>query len=509
MFSVNFLLRLTMLLFATSVGCGAADAATLSPSDIFLLNRATWGANEQSASAMAAMGREKWLNQQLHPPAGDRLPQAAQGQIGGMPISQHSMLDIVVELQARNKAVNTIKDPVEKQPAAQAYQAALTATARQAAGRHILRALYAPSQLREQMTWFWFNHFNVHQYKSDIRPMLADYEEQAIRPHALGRFRNLLGATARHPAMLRYLDNAENYAGHINENFAREIMELHTMGEGSAYTQQDIQELARILTGDGITTRTDVPKLKPELQAQYVRAGLFEFNPGRHDYGDKVFLGQTIKGSGQMELDQAMDIIARNPATIRRMSQQMAVFFLGATPSEPVVRAMEAAWQKTDGDIAAILSTLFHSEAFTNPDFSTGRFKDPVHYVFSALRLAYGDRVILNTLPAQNWLNRLAQGLYNKETPDGYPSSEASWNGPGQLAVRFEVARQIGTGSAGLFKPDMPNAVDQPGFPRLQNAYYFDRLRATLAASTRNALDRAISPQDWNTLFLASPDFMY
>ncbi len=509
MFNLKASFRLGIVAAACLAGAPVTQAASLSAGDLFLLNRITWGANEQSASAMAQMGREAYLQRQLHPQPDDTLPPPAQAQIDAMAISQHSMLDLVTELQARNKAVNTIKDPVEKQPAAQAYQNALSDTARQAAGRHILRAIYDPSQLRAQMTWFWFNHFNVHQYKSDIRPMLADYEEQAIRPHALGRFRDLLGATARHPAMLRYLDNAENRIGHINENFAREIMELHTMGVGSAYTQTDIQELARILTGYAITTRLDVPKLKPELQPYYLRAGLLEFNPAQHDNGDKQFLGHTIKGGFQAELDQAMDLIARDPATIHRVSQQMAMFFLGDTPSQAVVRAMEATWRTSDGDVAAILSTLFHSEAFTRPNLSAGRFKDPVHYVFSALRLAYGDRVILNTLPAQGWLNRLAQGLYNKDTPDGYPSGEAAWNGPGQLAVRFEVARQIGSGGAGLFKPDSAGAVDQPGFPQLQNAFYFDRLRATLAANTRVALDRAISPQDWNTLFLASPDFMY
>eukprot|EP01037_Dinobryon_pediforme_P014985 gene14986-15123_t len=501
--------RFKPLLIAMLIGAAPAHAAALSQSDLFLLNRVTWGVNEQTVAAMTAVGREKWLDQQLHPDSRDQLPPAAQAQIDALPISQHSMLDLVTELQAHDRQVNTTKDPVEKQPAAQAYQQALTATARQAAARHILRALYSPSQLREQMTWFWFNHFNVHQYKSNIRPMIADYEESAIRPHALGRFRDLLGATARHPAMLRYLDNAENYAGHINENFAREIMELHTMGVGSAYSQEDIQELARILTGNGITTRTDVPKLKPELQGQYVRAGLFEFNPGRHDYGDKPFLGQTIRGSGMAELDQAMDSISRNPATAKRVSQKMASFFLGDHAPEAVVGAMAATWQKTDGDIAAILSTLFHSQAFTRPDLTATRFKDPVHYVFSALRLTYDDRVILNTQPAQNWLNRLAQGLYNKETPDGYPMGEAAWSGPGALAIRFEVARSIGSGSAGLFKPDVPGAVDQPGFPQLQNALYFDRLRAGLSAATKDALSRAISPQDWNTLYLASPEFMY
>jgi uncharacterized protein (DUF1800 family) len=384
----QFTTRLWLVLTSVTIAAAPIQAASLSASDLFLLNRVTWGINEPTANAMQALGREAWLQQQLHPSATDRLPEAAQAQIDAMPISQRPMLDIVTEFQARNKALNTIKDPVEKQPAAQAYQQALTDTARQAAARHILRALYSPAQLREQMTWFWFNHFNVHQYKADIRPMLADYEETAIRPHALGRFRDLLGATARHPAMLRYLDNAENYAGHLNENFAREIMELHTMGVGAPYTQDDIQELARILTGYGITTRTDTPKLKPELQAQYARNGLFEFNPNRHDFGDKTFLGQTIKASGQAELDEAMDIISRHPATAKRLSHQIAMFFLGDNPPEAAVTAMAATWEKTDGDIAAVLSTLFHSQAFTKPDLTATRFKDPVHYVFSALRHA-------------------------------------------------------------------------------------------------------------------------
>src|SRR5471032_1519365 len=124
------------------------------------------------------------------------------------------------------------------------------------------------------MTWFWANHFNVHMRKSDVRAMLGDYEERAIRPHALGRFRDLLEATLRHPAMLRYLDNAQNAAGHVNENYAREIMELHTLGVGSGYTQQDVQELARCLTGLGIDAKPEDPRLKPELQPQLVRDGL-------------------------------------------------------------------------------------------------------------------------------------------------------------------------------------------------------------------------------------------
>jgi uncharacterized protein (DUF1800 family) len=415
----------------------------------------------------------------------------------------------MAELAAQNKAANQITDPVLKQPAVAAYQQAMTNLARQSAERHILRALYSPSQLREQMTWFWFNHFNVHQYKADVRPMIADYEEHAIRPHALGRFRDLLAATARHPAMLRYLDNADNAVGHLNENFAREIMELHTMGVGSAYTQDDVQELARVLTGTGVSARLDTPKLKPELQAQYVHAGMFEFNPARHDYADKMFLGQAIKGSGQAELDEALDRISRNPATSHRLSLKLARFFLGDTPPDSIVRLMAETWQRTDGDIAAVLGAMFRAPSFTADATAHPKFKDPVHYVFSALRLAYDTQLVTNTIPAQNWLTRLGEGIYNKETPDGYSSDAASWNGPGQLAVRFEVARQIGSAGYGLFRPAGSDAPDLPGFPQVQNALYFEQLRRLLTPSTRTALLHATSQQDWNTLYLCSPEFMY
>ena len=318
-----------------------------------------------------------------------------------------------------------------------------------------------------------------------------------------------LAATLHHPAMLRYLDNDQNASGHINENYAREIMELHTMGVGSGYTQNDVQELARILTGAGVNQTPQsapAPKLKPELQSQYVRQGLFEFNPNRHDYGDKVLLGHPIKGRGLSEIDEALDLISRAPATSRFISRKLAMYFVSDNPSPQLIEKMAATFRQTDGDIAAVLKTMFGAPEFQS---SLGlQFKDPMRYVLSAVRLAYDDKVILNTGPIQGWLNRMAEPLYGHETPDGYPLAEAAWNGPGQMATRFEIARAIGTGSAGLFKPEGPQAVDHPAFPQPANALYFTSLRPTLGAATREALEQAISPQDWNTLFLASPEFM-
>ena len=504
----------------------------LSPADLALLNRITWGADAADAAAMARLGADRWLDQQLHPQPGDHLPPAIAAQIKALPISEIPLPQIVVDSEAQNRAVKMIDDPDQRKAAKQDYQQALSDLMRQAASRQILRDIYSQDQLREQMTWFWFNHFNVHGYKANIRAMVGDYEDQAIRPHALGRFRDLLEATLRHPAMERYLDNADNADGKINENYARELMELHTMGVGSGYTQKDVQELARILTGVGIDLRPDDPRIKPPHQGELVRAGLFEFNPNRHDYGDKVFLGHTIHGAGLAEVELALDILAREPATAHHVSLQLATYFVGDDPPEPLVKRMAKTFQDSDGDIAQVLATLFHSPEFKA---SLGHaFKDPRHYAISAVRLAYGDRVIVNTQPILGWLNRMGEGAYNHETPDGYPMAQAAWSGPGQMAVRFEIARQIGGGAQALFRlpgeappaPATPPAPmtaalsaiappprpltppDRVPPPRLQAILYDGGDSQGLAAPTQAALEQAATPQEWNTLYLSSPEFM-
>ena len=495
--------------FLAAVVALPADAAELAPRDIAMLDCLTWGVSASSAAHLQQVGVERWLQEQLHPAATSVLPEAARTQIAAMPDAHSFPFDIAVSFDQQGKSANQVADPEQKKAAQQVYQQAMNDRAKQAAARSILHALYSPDQLRERLTWFWFNHFNVHQYKANLRVLVGDYEDRAIRPHALGRFRDLLAATLRHPAMLRYLDNSDNAAGHLNENYAREIMELHTMGVGSGYAQADVEALARILTGVGIDLKPEDPKLKPELQSQLVREGVFEFNPARHDYGDKNFLGHVIKGRGLAEVDEALDILCRHPATATHLSKQLATYFVSDNPPEALVRQMAQTFQKSDGDIAAVMSTMVHSQEFAATLQAGAKFKDPVHYVMSAVRLAYDNKVILNTLPAQNWLNRLSEGLFNHETPDGYSMIAASWNGPGQMMLRFEIARQIGSGSSGLFKPNEPNAVDQPAFPLVQNSLYFSNLRQILSPTTLAALDQAVSPQDWNTLYLSSPEFMH
>jgi uncharacterized protein (DUF1800 family) len=473
---------------------------------VLWLDRVTWGANDTSARELATLGEERYLAGQLKP-AGDALAAPVQATIAGFSVSKLSLEQLVLGLEEQRKSADAIANDDDKKAAQQAYQQALTKVANEAAARSLLRDLYSPNQLREQMTWFWMNHFNVFLYKGNLRAMVGDFEDHAIRPHALGRFRDLLVATMRHPAMLRYLDNEQNAAGHINENYARELMELHTLGVDGGYSQKDVQELARVLTGLGVNATGKMSPVKPPLQAQYVRQGLFEFNPARHDYGDKQLLGRTIHGRGIAEIYEVADLLAKQPATAHFVSRKLAVFFVADDPPQALVERMARTFRQSDGDIAATLATLFHSPEFTA---SLGhKFKDPVHYAVSAVRLAYGDKPILNANPILGWLNRMGEPLYGRLTPDGYPLTAAAWASPGQMVARFEVARTIGMNSAGLFKTDAPDAVELPAFPQLANALYYTTTANRLDVATHEALDQSKSPQEWNMFLLASPEFMH
>ncbi len=468
------------------------------------LNRLSWGASPSLVEAHASQSMDAYLAQQLHP-APARLPEAVTTQIQAMTISQRPMVQLVQELEQRNKDANALTNDDEKKAAQQSYQQELNRLGREAATRHILRGLYSSHQVQEQMTWFWLNHFSVFQYKSNIRPTLADYED-AIRPKALGKFRDLLKAVALHPAMLRYLDNDQNAAGRINENFARELMELHTLGVGSGYSQRDVQELARVLTGVGVNLQVNNPTLKPDLQGYYVRRGLFEFNPARHDFGDKQLLGQPLRAKGFAEVDEALDRLARHPATSAFISRKLVQYWLADDAPKALVDRMSQTFQRTDGDMAETLKTLF-----TSPEFAQGagkKFKDPMRYVMSAVRMAYDDKTILNAGPILNWLNRMGEPLYGRQTPDGYPMNESAWASPGQMATRFEIAKAIGTGTAGLFKSEGTPTVERAAFPQLSNALYFQSIAKTLSPGTRKALEQATSPQEWNTFLLSSPEMM-
>jgi uncharacterized protein (DUF1800 family) len=367
--------------------------------------------------------------------------------------------------------------------------------------------LYSPAQLQEQLNWFWLNHFSVFQYKGNDPWLVGDYAEHAIRPHSLGHFRDLVLATLQHPAMLQYLDNAQNAAGHINENYARELMELHTLGVGSGYTQQDIQELARVLTGVGVNMSGNEPRLEPEWMRLYRHQGAFEFNPARHDFGAKTLLGQHIEGGGFSEVEQAVDLLVSQPACAQFVSRKLAVYFVADDPPRSLTDRMAKTFQQTHGDIAEVLDTLFESREFQAS--LGGKFKDPMHYVISTIRLAYDGKPVINTHPVVNWLNALGEPLFGRQTPDGYPLTQSGWASSGQMSRRFEIARTISSGNGGLFEPEDGSPPTTTGFPQLSGRLYFTAVEPFLSAPARTALDRASSQLEWNTFLLASPDFNY
>ncbi|GAB1579357.1 hypothetical protein BPNSA17_41900 [Bordetella petrii] len=332
-----------------------------------------------------------------------------------------------------------------------------------------------------------------------------------MRPRALGKFRDLLEATMRSPAMLLYLDNQANRADSGNENYARELMELHTLGVNGGYTQKDVQELARILTGLGVSYSKRPPRIDASLRVQVVQDGAFLFNPAKHDYGDKVLLGHRIKGRGLAEVEEAADILARHPATARHISLKLAQYFVADQPPEALVDTMAKTFQASDGDISQTLQVMFRSSAFAK-SLQTGKFKDPVHYVYSAVRLAYaGLPPVSHVSAVKAWLTRMGQPLYGRVTPDGYPLAQSDWSGSGQMTIRFDAARQIATRPQTFYRSKNKSrngTTVLPPVPRLLDAYRDTGLFADLSPKTREVIEQAESVRDSNTYLLASPEFM-
>jgi uncharacterized protein (DUF1800 family) len=478
-------------------GALSARTTALTKGDLRWLSRVTFGVDSATVDAYRRLGRDKFLDAQLHPPADD--PPALHDAIAALTIEQQPADVRVKAVRQEQQRINALTDDTEKQKARMALNQAGAEALYETSRRQLMRAIDSPSQLREEMTWFWMNHFSVFSGKANVRWTLADYEEHAVRPHALGRFRDLVMATVTSPAMLEYLDNAQSAAGKINENYARELMELHTLGvsggaSGSHYTQQDVQELSRVLTGVG------------------VNQGSFQFNPRRHDPGDAVVLGQHFSGKGLDEVESAVTFLCRQPATARFISTQLATYFVTDDPPGKLVERMAATFQKTDGDIAAVLRVMFLDKdviaSLNAPALKLEKFKDPLAFVVSSVRLAYEGKTLTNYHPLVGWLNQLGEPLYGRVTPDGYPLTEAAWTSSGQLVRRFEIARAIGSGNAGLFNKDDNTPGPATGFPMLSSRFYYDTIEPSLGARTKEALAKTASQQEWNTVLLASPDWM-
>jgi uncharacterized protein (DUF1800 family) len=495
------------LVLSVLAGCATLPAAPPADSaaDARWLDRVTYGVDAATLARVRREGREPWLAAQLAGRAGP-LPAAVAREIDALPVEQAAPETLLDEVRTEQRRLDTLPEGDERQAARKALYERGSELAYQAARRELLRALYSPNQLEEQLVWFWSNHFSVHQDKAHVRWLVGDYVEHAIRPHALGRFRDLVLATLRHPAMLEYLDNAKNAAGHPNENYARELLELHTLGVDGGYTQADVEALARVLTGVGLAAESP-PKLAPARRALYVKDGAFEFHPGRHDFGDKTLLGVRIQGRGWPEVEQAVDVIVARPACARFVASRLATYFVADRPPPALVERMAAAFRASGGDIAATLGVALRS-----PELAASlgtKFRDPWTYTIASLRLAYEGQSVASLRPVLGWLRSLGEAPWTHPTPDGFPLTEAGWASSGQLARRFEIARAIGGGGQALFAPEDGTPATASGFPRLASRLYYDAIEPRLSEKTRAVLARASSPQEWNTLLLSAPEMNF
>ena len=326
----------------------------------------------------------------------------------------------------------------------------------------LLRAIYSDRQLEEVMSDFWFNHFNVFNGKGPDRYMINAYERDVIRPRAMGKFKDILAATAKSPAMLFYLDNwesvgpdselalygpqsrmgrrgrfprprpqqAKNRPSGLNENYAREIMELHTLGVDGGYTQKDVTELAKVLTGWSIE--------KPQL------GGGFHFNERAHEPGAKYILGRKISEHGEKEGEEMLDVLAHEPATAKFISRKLAMRFVSDNPPQSLVDRMAETFLKKDGDIREVLRTMFHSPEFWATDAYRAKMKTPFEFVASAARASGAD--IQNALPLVATLNRMGMPLYAMQPPTGYSMKADAWVNSSALLNRMNFALQLGSG---------------------------------------------------------------
>jgi uncharacterized protein (DUF1800 family) len=318
----------------------------------------------------------------------------------------------------------------------------------------VLRAIYSEHQLEEVMTDFWFNHFNVFIYKDQDQYFVTPYERDVIRPYALGKFRDLLGAVAKSPAMLFYLDNwlsigpnsqaagvkpgqAPNPSAPnkgLNENYGRELLELHTLGVDGGYTQADVTQAARVFTGWTI---------QPLDQGWG-----FLFDPKKHEPGPKVILGQTINENGVNEGLQVLDMLAKSRSTARFISTKLARRFVADDPPPALIDAMADKFLSSDGDIREVLRTMVHSKEFWSPDVYRKKVKTPLEFVVSAVR-ATGTQ-IQNPMPVVQALNKMAMPLYQMVPPTGYSTKAEVWMNSEALLERLNFSVSLTSGMGGV-----------------------------------------------------------
>lgn len=381
-----------------------------------VVERLSFGARPGDVERVAAMGVGAYIEEQLNPSriADPRLaPMLAGFETLGLTSSQ--------------MAGRYFSRPGQE-PADQAMRRAANVPLLELSQQKILRARYSERQLEEVLVDFWFNHFNVFAGKGQFaRFYLTEYEREAIRPHVLGRFRDMLGATAQSPAMLWYLDNwLSNTRRGLNENYGRELLELHTLGVDGGYTQADVVNVARAFTGWTI-------------EAPRQGGGDFTFNARLHDRQEKVVLGQRIPaGGGRQDGERVLDIVAAHPSTARHIARKLATRLVSDVPPAALVDRAASIFRESGGDLRAVTRAIITSPEFMSAEARRAKVKTPLEFAMSALRTTGAD--VNNAAPLVQQMRALGMPLYGAQPPTGYADTAVSWINSGALLARMNFA---------------------------------------------------------------------
>lgn len=505
---MKFLSR-SMLMVCIAVCSWSSHAAALTQDqqNLHVLNRIAFGPKSGDIQRVREMGIQRYIEEQLKPET-IAMPVDLTDRLAALDVVNAPAGTVLSEFIAAREAA---KDGNETDK--QHLREVTNRINQQTAEARLIRAIDSPRQLEEVMVDFWFNHFNVFVGKGIDRALIASYERDAIRPYVMGSFRDLLGATAKHPAMLFYLDNWLSTAdqtekptangmpkkgkrGGLNENYARELMELHTLGVDDGYTQSDVTELARILTGWTFNQRELMETNRS-----------FRFEAKRHDNGDKQWLGQRIVAQGQIEGEQALDILAQHPATAKHLAFKFAQYFVGDTPPPALVKQLAQRYLQTGGNIREVLRTLLYSQEFMAAANVSNKFKTPYQYVISAARAS--QIPVTNTRPLVQALNQLGMPLYGCQTPDGYKNTQDAWLNPDALTRRITFANALASGRLPLSQnPVSENmSVMQLKPAALDASILFEAIGPGMSNKTREIIFS--NPDNLRAaMVLGSPDFM-
>ncbi|HEY2848411.1 MAG TPA: DUF1800 domain-containing protein [Gemmatimonadaceae bacterium] len=430
------------------------------------VSRLTFGARPGEVDRVLAMGTDRWIERQLH---ADQIPDATlDGLLSEFPVWSMNVRTLVDSFPPQDVFVRDLRAARGIPPKEQfrlTPEDSLTLKANNTRANQyynefqaakVLRAQMSERELVEVLTDFWENHFSVYAGKMPTRFTLLEYDRDVIRPHVLGKFRDLLGAVAHSPAMLYYLDNFESVADSnhltlpelrqaertrrrpvnhrrngLNENYGRELLELHTLGVDGGYTQKDVIAVARALTGWSI----DKPR----------EGGGFIFREGQHDAEPKVVLGHTLPaGRGEEDGEEVLDILARHPSTARHISFELVRRFVADTPNVALVNRVAETYRRTGGDIREMLRTIFTSPEFFSRAAYRAKVKSPFELVVSARRIMNASPDTSASTAYQ--IQRMGEQLFGHLAPNGWPETGDQWINAGSLLDRINFGVQVGAG---------------------------------------------------------------